>query len=259
MFDVGADAYDRFMGRFSEPLADELLSLVALRPGVRALDVGSGPGAVAARLVERLGVDQVSAVDPSDSFVVAARARLPGLDARVARAERLPFDDETFDVVVAQLVVHFMDDPVAGLAEMRRVATRGGRVAASVWDMVGGTGPLDLFWRAARDLDPLVRGEADRAGVAEGQLQQLFVAAGLVGTTSTPLTVRVPFSTFEDWWDPFLLGVGPAGAHVAGLDDIRRAALRQRCAELVGPAPFEVAATAWCVLARVDEPEPPSP
>src|SRR4051794_4956319 len=136
------------MGRFSEPLADELLALVDPRPPQRALDVGCGPGALTARLVQRLGAGSVSALDPSPSFVAAARSRLPGVDVRQAAAEALPYDDEVFDLCLAQLVVLFMADPVAGLREMARVTRSGGVVAASVWDHSGANGPLSLFWRA---------------------------------------------------------------------------------------------------------------
>src|ERR1700712_2425108 len=133
-FEVAAEAYDRFMGRFSEPLADRFVELVDVPAGSRALDVGCGPGALTRRLVDRLGVTAVSAIDPSEPFVDAVRSRLPGLDARGGRADSLPFDDATFDLILAQLVVHFMSDPVAGIREMARVANAGGTVAASVWD-----------------------------------------------------------------------------------------------------------------------------
>src|SRR5438128_355751 len=96
----------------------------------------------------------VAAVDPSASFVAAARARNPGVDVRTASAERLPFEDRAFDAALAQLVVHFMTDPVAGLTEMPRVTRRDGVVAACVWDHGGSRGPLSLFWQAARELEP---------------------------------------------------------------------------------------------------------
>jgi SAM-dependent methyltransferase len=251
MFDVAADSYGRFMGRFSEPLAGEFVQLLDVGDGRRALDVGCGPGAVTAMLVERLGTDHVAAVDPSESFVAAARERLPGVDVRVGSAERLPYDDASFDLVVAQLVVHFMADPVAGLREMGRVAAPGARVAASVWDMVSGAGPLDLFWRAARELRPSITAETDLPGVGLGHLAELFAEAGMTDALSTTLTVTVSFPSFADWWDPFTLGVGPAGAHVARLDGKERAALRARCAELAGPPPFDIRASAWCVVADV--------
>ena len=249
-FDVTADAYARFMGRYSEPLAAQFAELADVGSGDRVLDVGCGPGALTAQLVERLGLDAVSAVDPSPSFVEAVRARLPGVDARSGVAERLPFHDNTFDAAMAQLVVHFMSDPLAGLREMARVTRPGGVVAACVWDHAGGGGPLAAFWRAVRSLDPGGRDESELPGAREGHLAQLCEAAGLQQIEPTTLTVSTSFATFDDWWEPFTLGVGPAGAYVAQLDDAAREALRNRCTQLLPAAPFEVAASAWTVRAR---------
>jgi SAM-dependent methyltransferase len=250
-FNVSADAYGRFMGRFSEPLAAPFADVARPRVGQRALDVGCGPGGLTAELVERLGADAVSAVDPSDPFIAATRARLPGVDVRCAVAEQLPFPEDSFDLVLAQLVVHFMGDPVAGLAEMTRVARPGGTVAACVWDHAGGGGPLAAFWRAARDVDPHVRDESGLAGAREGHLAALCREAGLTDVEPLSLTITVPFATFDEWWAPFTLGVGPAGAYVAQLDEAQRRELRQRCARLLPPAPFEIAASAWCARASV--------
>ena len=113
-FDVSADAYLRFMGQYSEPLAARFADLAGVRPGQRLLDVGCGPGALTAELVRRTGADAVSAVEPSASFADAVRERLPGVDVRPSAAEQLPFPDRTFDAAAAQLVVHFMTDPVQG-------------------------------------------------------------------------------------------------------------------------------------------------
>ena len=169
-FEVAADAYARFMGRYSEPLATDFVALLDVRRGQRVLDVGCGPGALTAALIDRCGPAAISAVDPSESFVAAAHARFPGIDVRCAAAERLPFADGEFDISAAQLVVHFMTDPVAGLAEMARVTRGGGHIAACVWDHAGDRGPVSLFWRAVADLDPAEGGEAGLAGAGEGQL-----------------------------------------------------------------------------------------
>jgi SAM-dependent methyltransferase len=249
-FDVTADAYARFMGRFSEPLAEQFVGLAGVSAGQRALDVGCGPGALTGRLVERLGVDAVAGVDPSASFVAAARARFPGLDVREGRAEALPFADGSFDTVLAQLVVHFMDDPVAGLREMGRVARPGGTVAACVWDHGGGAGPLSLFWLAVHDLDPAAADESRLPGTGEGHLAALAGEAGLVDVQPSALTVTLRFDTFADWWEPYTFGVGPAGGYVGRLSDTDREAVAARCAALLGPPPFEVRATAWAVTAR---------
>jgi SAM-dependent methyltransferase len=248
-FDVSAESYQRFMGRYSTPLADGFVDLVGVRRGDRVLDVGCGPGVLTAPLVARCGQDHVAAVDPSSSFVAATHALFPEADVREATAESLPFDDDAFDAALAQLVVHFMSDPVAGLREMGRVTRPGGLVAANVWDFGNGTAPLSLFWRAAGELDPTAPGEADRAGTHEGQLARLAESAGLSDVRSTSLTVRLAFASFEEWWTPYLDGVGPVGSYVASLEPELRTAIQERCRELLPDPPFEHAATAWTVLA----------
>lgn len=246
---VTSEAYDRFMGRFSTPLAAAFADWLGLRPGQRALDVGCGPGALTTVLVARLGAEAVEAVDPSTSFVAAMRDRLPEVPVRQAGAEDLPYPDGRFDAAVAQLVVHFMTDPVAGLREMGRVVRPGGTVAASVWDHSGGTSPLGPFWDAAAAVDPAAPGEADFPGAREGHLAELASAAGLTVVESSHLDVTVRCATYEDWWDPMTLGVGPVGAYVAGLDEAQRRRLREACRERLPEAPFDATGRAWTVRA----------
>jgi SAM-dependent methyltransferase len=252
-FEVTADAYGRFMGRYSEQLAVQFADSARLAPGQKALDVGCGPGALTAQLVERVGHDHVAAVDPSPPFVDAARTRFPGLDVRRAAAEQLPFDDGTFDAALAQLVVHFMTDPVAGLREMGRVTRPGGLVAACVWDLAGNRSPLSTFWSVVREIDPSATTESGLAGARSGQLVELAGAAGLTDPVGTTLAVTVTYPTFEEWWDPYLLGVGPSGGYVAAASEARRAQLRERCREVLGDGPVEVVAHAWCMHARVGD------
>jgi SAM-dependent methyltransferase len=249
VFQLGADSYGWFMGRFSEPLAVQFANLAGVRAGQRVLDVGCGPGALTAQLAQRVGGSAVWAIDPSASFVAAVRERLPQVSVQLGVAERLPFADSSFDAALAQLVVHFMADPVGGLAEMARVTRPGGLVAACVWDHAGGTGPLAAFWQAVHDLDPGAADESGLPGTAEGELADLCAAAGLQGIEPGSLTVEIGFSTFADWWEPFTFGVGPAGAYVSQLDEAQREALRSRCAQILSPAPFRIRATAWSVLA----------
>jgi SAM-dependent methyltransferase len=244
-FDVAAEAYDSFMGRYSRLLSSQLADLASVRPGQRVLDVGCGTGALTGELVARLGADAVAAVDPSEPFVAATRARHPGVDVRRAPAEQVPFPDEAFDAALAQLVVHFMKDPVAGLSEMARVTRRDGVVAACVWDHGGAKGPLHLFWDAARALDPGVDDESELPGTRQGHLAELFEAAGLREIEATSLSVRLEHPTFDAWWEPFTHGVGPAGAYLAGLDAGRRMALRHECRRRVSSEPFVVTAVAW--------------
>ena len=246
-----ATAYGLFTGRFSEPLANEFADAVGLTSGQRVLDVGCGPGALTEVLVQRLGASGVSAVDPSGPFVAAVQARVPDVDVRRASAEDLPYAEDTFDVALAQLVVHFMADPVAGLREMARVTKAAGVVAACVWDNAGGSGPLSPLWRAAQELDPVIGDESGAAGAREGHLAELARRAGLQQVQSSRLTVEVPFNSFHEWWAPLTLGVGSGGAYVRGLEERRRETLRERLERVLGPAPFTVSASAWCVRADV--------
>jgi SAM-dependent methyltransferase len=211
------------------------------------LDVGCGPGSLTAELVSRVGAAAVAAVDPSEPFVAAARARNPGAEVLQASAEQLPFPDATFDAVLAQLVVHFMTDPVTGLTEMARVTRTGGVVAACVWDHAGGQGPLGVFWRAAHELDPGVRDESALAGAREGHLAELFAAAGLRDIQQTTVSATVEHPSFEEWWEPYTEGVGPAGAYVGSLAPERRIELREACRRLLPTAPFLLTARAWAV------------
>jgi SAM-dependent methyltransferase len=244
-FTVSADAYDRYMGRYSVLLSPQLADRAGVCRGQRVLDVGCGPGALTAELVARVGPGAVSAVDPSEPFVAAARERHPEVSVTRASAEQLPFADQTFDAVLAQLVVHFMSDPRAGVAEMRRVTRRDGVVAACVWDHAGGQGPLTAFWEVATELDPEIADESRLVGSREGDLAQLWQAAGLRDVEETALSVSLEHPSFEEWWEPFTFGVGPAGAYVAGLDAGRQAQLREHCREALPDAPFVLTARAW--------------
>jgi SAM-dependent methyltransferase len=248
-FDVAAEAYDRYMGRYSRLLSGQLADLASIRRGQRVLDIGCGTGALTGELVGRLGPAGVAAVDPSEAFVAATRERHPGVDVRRAPAEHLPFPGEAFDAALAQLVVHFMKDPVAGITEMARVTRRDGVVAACVWDHGGSQGPLRLFWDAARALDPDVDDESELPGTREGQLAELFEAAGLREIEAAALSVSLEHPTFDAWWEPFTRGVGPAGDYLASLDADRRTELRESCRRQVSSEPFVVDAVAWAARA----------
>jgi len=250
-FDVAAEAYDSYMGAWSRQLSPQLIAFAGVRPGQRVLDVGCGPGALTAELVARLGAETVAAVDPSGSFVAAARARYPGVDVREAFAEALPFPNGTFDAALAQLVVHFMADPVAGLREMARVTGRGGVVAACVWDFGGGRGPLGPFWEAARETDPRVVDESNLPGTRQGHLGQLFEAAGLTDVNEAALSASREYASFDEWWEPFTRGVGPGGAFVAGLVPDRQVELRERCRSMLPSGRILLAAHAWAARAAV--------
>jgi SAM-dependent methyltransferase len=241
-FNVAAEAYDSFMGRYSVELSPQFADFAGITAGQRVLDVGSGPGALTAELVQRGAT--VSAVDPSPQFVAAARERYTEVDVREGGAEQLPFEDGSFDAALAQLVVHFMEDPAGGLSEMARVTRDGGVVAACVWDLVAGRAPITPFWLAARELDSSVEGETRRAGAGEGQLPELFAQAGLTEIQETALPVHVEHPTFEEWWLPFTLGVGPAGAYFQQLEPAKQQELEERLREQLGE-PVALETRAW--------------
>jgi ubiquinone/menaquinone biosynthesis C-methylase UbiE len=249
-FAVPADAYDRFMGRYASLLAPQLADFAGVHAGQRLLDVGCGPGALTSELVRRVSAGNVSAVDPSPTFVTAIRDRLPDIHVQSASAEALPFADGEFDAALAQLVVHFMADPVTGLTEMARVTRAGGTVAACVWDHAGGEGPLSLFWDAVAELDPAAPDESGLAGARDRHLVQLLESAGLHDVEQTVLIATVEHASFEAWWEPFGGSVGPAGAYAAGLDPQRRARLRELCRARIPSEPFSIAARAWAARGR---------
>jgi SAM-dependent methyltransferase len=250
-FDVAAAAYDRFMGRFSGLLSEQMADLAGVETGMDVIDVGCGTGALTRVLVARLGADRVTGVDPSESFVAAVRDRFPTVRIKQAPAESLPFGDDEFDAAIAQLVVHFMSDPVGGIREMARVTRPGGAVAACVWDHAGETGPLHIFWQAARELDPGVPDEAGLPGAREGHLIELFEAAGLRDVHGSVVTADdLEMATFDAYWEPFTRGVGPAGAYLASLDSAGRERLESAARALAGPEPFLISARAWAVRGR---------
>jgi SAM-dependent methyltransferase len=249
-FAVAAEAYDRFMGRYSGPLSKPFADFSGVSAGQRVLDVGCGPGALTAELVGRVGPGAVSAVDPSEQFVAATAERHPDVEVQRAAAEALPFPDGAFDAALAQLVVHFMSDPVTGLREMARVTRAGGVVSACVWNHAGGDGPLSPFWKVVREIDDDVPDESELAGAREGHLAELFETAGLREVDDGDVSVRVEHATFEEWWEPYTLGVGPAGAYVTGLHRERREELRERCREVLPDPPFELTARAWTARGR---------
>lgn len=250
-----ADAYDRFVGRYAPALARSLVRAAGVASGQRALDVGCGPGALTRVLAGLLGADQVTAVDPSPAFVDACRARNPGVQVEIAAAELLPFGDDEFDLALAQLVVNFMDDPHAGVGEMRRVTRAGGTVAGAVWDYGGEMTLLRGFWDAAATVDPAggQRDERNMRMATPTELRDLWTEVGLNHVDVSEAVVSAAYESFDDLWQPLELGVGPAGSYAASLTPNVRAALRQELQARLGAneSPFELTARAWIVVGRV--------
>ena len=255
-FAVPAEAYDRFVGRYSYSLCEALAEVVGIRPSSSVLDVGAGTGTGTRRLVELVGPERVAAVEPMEGFVDGLRARCPGVDVRQAHAESLPFEDHAFDAALAQLVVNFMTDPEAGVAGMKRVTRPGGTLAASVWDYPGEMTLLRAFWDAAAELDPDGAQDVDERTrmpfAREGELGELWRQAGLAEVEEGEIVVSAGYEDFDDLWEPFTTGVGPAGRYAVSLDPERREALRSdlRRRLAVPDGAFRLSARAWFAVGR---------
>jgi SAM-dependent methyltransferase len=246
-------AYERFMGRYSRPLAQEFARAACVVSGDRVLDVGCGTGALTSVLAELVGPDLVAASDPSEPFVEECRRRVPGADARVGTAEALPFGDDMFDRALAQLVFHFVDDPATGAAEMARVTRSGGKVAACVWDFTGGMTMLRAYWDAALEIDPNAPDEIDRFGGRPGQLAAMWRDAGLREVEDGSLRVTSNYDDFDELWESLIGGVGPVGAHAASLGESEREAVRETLRRGLGsPAgSLTLTAHAWYAVGVV--------
>ena len=248
-FQGPADAYDVFMGRYSRQLAPLFADFCTLTRGQRLLDVGCGPGAFTSVAVARLGIEAVSAVDPTPHFVATNLSRHPGLDVRQAQAEDMPYDDGTFDTAAAQLVFHFLSDGEQGVREMARVVHTGGTVAACVWDFAREMEMLRAFWDAVLSLWPDApdEGHVMRFG-RERELADLMRDAGLTDVVETTLTVTSLYESFSELWSTFLGGVGPAGAYLLTKAPDDRNALREalfgRLGRPMGPFILEAVARA---------------
>jgi SAM-dependent methyltransferase len=253
-FAVAGDKYDRFMGRYSRELAPRFIEFAGVESGMTAVDVGCGPGALTERLVEQLGGDKVAAADPSEPFVAAAGERAPSADVRLAAAEELPWDDGAFDAALSQLVVNFMRDADAGVAEMRRVVRPGGVVAACTWSYGEDMEMLRGFWDAARRLDTGAPDEGSTMPYrSTEELEELWRRVGLTDVETDHLRVETSYTGFDDLWEPFTYGVGPAGAYLARLEPEQKETLRKELFTGLGePAgPFTLSATACAVRGHV--------
>lgn len=245
-----AEAYDQHVGRYGAQLAAGLIGVAGVQRGWRVLDVGCGPGALTAALADAVGAERVAAVDPSRPFAEACRARVPGADVRVGVAERLPFDDGSFDAVLAQLAVQLLDDPQAGVREMARVARAGGTVAVCVWDSRR-MPLLRSFWDAALEAAPDRAGAIDdgrRVGYDRPDVLGTLLGDGGLGDVATgELAVRAQYEGFDDLFRPFAAGVGHSGACFVSLDGAAQRALAARVHELLGSpgGPFALTAHAW--------------
>jgi SAM-dependent methyltransferase len=248
-FAVSGDAYDNFMGRYSRELAPAFADFAGIERGQSAVDVGCGSGVLTEELARRLGAEAVAAADPSP-LVEAAAARVPGADVRTAPAEDLPWADASFDAALAQLVLHFLEDPVAGLVEMRRVVRPGGVVAACSWNFPK-MGLLHTFWESAREVTPGVSSETLELDTLD-EFAQLGRAAGLEEVEAVPQVVSSRYESFDELWETFQHSVGPGGEYLASVSPDTADAIRDAYRGRVGnpPAAFTLDAEAWSLRGR---------
>jgi SAM-dependent methyltransferase len=251
----GADQYEAYVGRWSRAVAPRFIEDLGIPAGRRWLDVGSGTGAVARAILDEGAPASVVGVDPSQVFLDEATATIVDPRARfiVGDGASLPFDEGSFDVVVSGLVLNHIPNHAAVLAEMHRVAARGGTVAAYIWDYRGRMDLIRRFWDAAVALDPAAAALDQGANCticSPGALAAVFESVELTKVDVHPIDVPTRFRDLDDYWAPFLGGVGPAPAYVASLAVDRRQAIRQRLAETLPIAPdgsIDLIARAWAV------------
>ena len=257
MFAMSA-AYERFMGRWSRLLAPVYVAFAGAGSGDRVLDVGAGTGSLSFAL-EAAGAKEVVGVDPSEALIAFARKNAKAGRARfeVGDAQALKFDDGSFDRTMSLLVLNFVPDHERAVAEMRRVTRRGGGVSACVWDYNEGMQMLRFFWDEAVALDPAAEKKDERHMKLsrEGQFGEAWKKAGLASVQEKPLVIEQSYSSFDDYWEPFLKGAGPAGAYAVSLpEDARKqleSRLRQRLLGGRNDGPFVLKARAWAVTGQV--------
>ena len=250
------DPYERYVGRWSRQIAPRFLSWLAVPEGRRWLDVGCGTGALCAAILEHCAPALVAGVEPSEGFLASARQNLAGRAVlHKGAADSLPLEDRSAEVVVSGLVLNFVPDPRRALVEMRRVAGEGGCIAAYVWDYAGRMELMRHFWEAAAELD------ASAAKLDEGTrfplcrpdaLLQAFASAGLGQAEVTPIDIPTRFESFDDYWQPFLGGQGPAPAYAMSLSEPQRAQLRERLRDRLprnAGGSIALVARAWAVKA----------
>jgi SAM-dependent methyltransferase len=250
------DGYERYVGRWSRQVAPRFLSWLGVPAGRRWLDVGCGTGALCASILDHCSPSSVTGVEPSEGFLAAAQENLAGRAAlHAGSAIAIPLDDSSVDVVVSGLVLNFVSDPPAALGEMARVTAGGGTIGAYVWDYAGKMELMRIFWDVAASLDPAAAGldEGVRFPLCSPEaLEELFAGAGLRAVRVTAIDVPTRFASFDDYWQPFSGGQGPAPTYAMALDEAARIRLRDRVRERLQVAPdgsISLTARAWAVRA----------
>jgi len=248
--------YERYVGRWSRQVAPVFLSWLQIPGGLRWLDVGCGTGALCAAILDRCSPSSVTGVEPSEGFLTTAKENLSDRVAlHQGTATAIPLGDASVDVVVSGLVLNFVPDQRAALVEMARVAGKGGTIGVYVWDYAEKMELMRYFWNVAVQLDrcavqmdegvrfPMCRPEA---------LERLLVTAGLGDVEVRAIDIPTVFENFDDYWQPFLGGQGPAPTYAMSLDETARSRLRDGVRERLPTAAngsISLIARAWAARA----------
>ena len=253
-----SSGYERYMGRWSRQLAPAYVAFAGPRDGERVLDVGAGTGALASALEAALGSSEITGIDPSAGFIdhAAGNAKSSRVRFEVGDAQKLRFADASFDHAMSMLVLNFIPDHNRAIAEMRRVTRPGGVVSSCVWDYGEGMESLRMFWDEVVALDPSAEPKHERNMklTRQGQLGALWKSAGLLNVQDKALVIDQAFKSFDDYWGPFLTGVGPGGTYVAALPEVKRQELASRLRKRFGDGAFTLKARAWCARGEVPAP-----
>lgn len=255
-----AEAYERFMGRWSRLLVPQFVDFTDVPDGGRVLDVGSGTGSLAFGIAERKTRCRVLGIDPAKEYIAYADSRNPfpkRASFEVGDAQQMRFANASFDASLSLLVFNFIPDAAKALREVRRVTKPGGRISAAVWDYGEGMRMLRAFWDAAVSINAKAEkvDEKQMPLCRAGELSELWRRGGLENVQEKPLTITTRFTNFADYWDPFLLGQGPAGAVVKSFSSDQVQALRRALKSRVSPSaentPIELSARVWAVRGSV--------
>jgi trans-aconitate methyltransferase len=227
------DAYERYVGRWSRIVAQEFIRWLNVQGNHSWLDVGCGTGALSQTILERTNPKNVKGIDRSEAFVETARSHVnhPNIQFETGDAQSLAVESDAYDVAVSGLVLNFVPQPDQMLAEMKRAVRKDGIVALYVWDYAGKMQFLHHFWDAAAALDPAAHDldEGLRFPICNAEsLSGLFQNGGLTMIETRPIDIPTHFKDFDDYWNPFLGGQGPAPVYLASLTEERRIQLRER-------------------------------
>ena len=250
--------YEPYVGRWSRLVARDFLAWLAVPPQGDWLDVGCGTGALSESILQHAQPRTLMGIDPSAAFVEHAKAHIadPKASFEVADAQSLPVESARLDAAVSGLVLNFVAKPSVAVGEMARAVRPGGTVAAYVWDYGGKMELMRYFWDAAVALDPAAveLDEARRFPLCQpAPLEDLFSRGGLRDVVVRSIDVPTGFRDFDDYWNPFLGGQGPAPGYAMSLGEERRAALRERIRAslpIAADGSIRLIARAWAVRGR---------